>query len=163
LLDWARQRLWTYTRFADDLIFSGKEPFSPQDFVEIQSIAQVHDLYFNAEKTTFLHNQSEKIITGILLTQHGVSVPKPFFDETVAEIHKLKNIIEVQCRNGLPETEWIENFKAEIIGQINFVAYVLGKNAPEVIRLNQLYADAVEIESKSYSEPVSWINLAYLS
>lgn len=92
-------------------MFSGSKPFSPQDFLEIQSIAAVHDLFFNHEKTEFLHHESEKIITGILLTESGINVPRDFFEKTTQEIQKLKTIVEVQSRSSLPETEWIENFK----------------------------------------------------
>jgi hypothetical protein len=60
------------------LVFSGSKPFSPQDFLEIQSIAAVHDLFFNDEKTEILHHESEKIIMGIRLTENGVHVPRIF-------------------------------------------------------------------------------------
>ncbi|MEA5260327.1 reverse transcriptase family protein [Arcicella aquatica] len=162
LQELARKRLWTYTRFADDLVFSADSPFSPNDFTEIQSVATIHDLYFNPDKTQFLHNQSQKIVTGILLTKDGVSVPPDFFDETVLEIQKLKNIVEVQSRNGLPVTDWIEAFKDQIKGQINFVKFVLGDSSEEVQKLVKQYEDAVNDEQLGYSEPVSWINLAYL-
>jgi RNA-directed DNA polymerase len=162
LLEIAQRRQWIYTRFADDLVFSGHSPFSQHDLAEIQSIAAVHDLYFNNEKTQFLHNHSEKIITGVLLTEKGVGVPKDFFHETENEIQKLKTIVEVQSRNGLPQTDWIEDYKNQIKGQINFVKFVMGEFSTDAQKLTKLYEDAIDDEQIGYSEPVSWINLAYL-
>ncbi|MGA0560705.1 hypothetical protein ACO2Q8_28830 [Larkinella sp. VNQ87] len=156
----ARLRGWVYTRFADDLTFSADEPFTAHDVQEIRALAAAHALVFNEEKFAVRSPGTRKTVTGLDLTETRVVLPPAFVDETLAEIGKLKYLLEIHYRSGRPTTDWLDQYQQQIEGQLAFADFVLDPDDAQLSVLRTAYQNA--LLSPDTCEPVSWINTAYL-
>ena len=122
-----------YTRYADDLAFSGR--FSKATCHRLHAlvchIAMDEGFSLNTHKTRIMHQGVRQSLTGLVLNQH-VNYPRYKYD-------KLKAILFNCCRYGA-NSQNLENhddFKAHLQGKI---AYVKTINPKRAIRLEQLFA-----------------------
>jgi len=159
LLDWAHQRSYIYTRFADDLSFSGAMPFSPQMLQELRSMAQVNGFRFNEQKFKIYSPKVEKIVTGLVVGQEAVALPSGFVPELEGEIAKLQTVLEVQHRTGKTQSVWVDKYRQQIAGHLRFASFILGDDHPQYRRLQHLLE--IANEPPNGYDSASWLQFNY--
>lgn len=115
----------TYTRYADDLVFSGA--YISLDFKRfVEGIIEEFGFTINKDKTVLNHSLKKKIITGLSVSGSTVSVPKRYHRD-------LKQIVFYIRRFGL--SSHMKKIKSKnplyletIIGRVSFVLQVEPEN-----------------------------------
>ena len=78
----------TYTRYADDLTFSGDARIAPVLYRAVPDIVQGCGFRLNPAKTRIQPHTSRQMVTGIVVNQH-LNLPRPDYDILKATIHHL--------------------------------------------------------------------------
>ncbi len=78
----------TYTRYADDIAISGYE--IPNDFdVFIEEILEEEGFQVNADKSRYYYGKQRKLITGVVVKNDSIGLPKSFRREIKQQVHYL--------------------------------------------------------------------------
>jgi RNA-directed DNA polymerase len=83
----------TYTRYADDMIFSGEiadRATAAQLAGEIVAIVGKHGFGINSQKTSIAKNGGRKIVTGLSVEGDVVRLPRSYKDEIRQELYFLE-------------------------------------------------------------------------
>ncbi len=115
LMDYARRHHMVYTRYADDMAFSGDCDMS-KHCVEIERIIEQHGFEVNAQKTRIYTGKKRRMITGIVVKDDGLSIPRSYKRKLKQEIYYCKKF-------GV--ANHLENTKAK--KKVNFREYLYGK------------------------------------
>ncbi|MFW2487323.1 reverse transcriptase domain-containing protein [Clostridium chromiireducens] len=87
-----------YTRYADDMSFSFKQEINKQElrnFIGLTSkIVMEEGFKINHKKTHFLRNNNRQCITGIVINNHKIGVPKKWIKTLRAAIYNSKKLIK---------------------------------------------------------------------
>lgn len=118
LSELAEKNKLKYTRYADDLTFSGSQ--IPQSFyVEVEKIVRKERFAIQLKKTRFLHAKSRKIITGVSISSgEKATMPK-------GKKREIRKNVYFILKNGLAEhQQFIKSsdpvYLKRLIGQLNF-------------------------------------------
>ena len=158
LLDFARHHQWTYTRFADDLTFSGHEAISDDQLREVKAICAMHHFGINDAKVRLCSPDMTKIVTGLKVSDR-VELPDDYLPMVLGEIQKYAHALELNHRTGRDDTPWMRKFAQQVEGHLRFVRYVMGANSPEYQRASHAYRKAGE-SAQTY-DAVSWLDMGY--
>ena len=80
----------TYTRYADDLTFSGLSPAKVVQIIPtIKTIIESEGFKINRSKTRIAGSARRKIVTGLIVTDDNVGIGKQKYKELRAKIHHL--------------------------------------------------------------------------
>jgi RNA-directed DNA polymerase len=110
-----------YTRYADDLAFSGDRDFALKIkpfLAAIADIAKSEGFTLNDRKTRIMRRGGCQRVTGIVVNDH-INVPRPLFDELKATLHN--------CRRNGPAAEnraGLRDFHAHLNGKVTWVEQV---------------------------------------
>ena len=110
-----------YTRYADDLLFSGKRSFGrhAKSFAAtVGAIAIEQGFQVNHYKTRIQFASQRQTATGIVLNQHA-NIRRRDYDQLKAILFNC-----VQHGPASQNRDGIENFKQHLNGRINWVAQV---------------------------------------
>jgi retron-type reverse transcriptase len=111
----------TYTRYADDLTFSGDEGFNERVgylMARVRHIAQEEGFAVNAKKTRVLRRSTAQVVTGLVVNDRP-GVPRAEVRRLRAILHRARaEGLERQNRDGRP------NFVAWLRGMIAYVRMV---------------------------------------
>jgi len=127
----------SYSRYADDLAFSGGEEFARaagRFHIQVAAIALDEGFRVNTRKTRLMREGVRQQVTGIVVNSHP-NVARDEYD-------KLKAMLTNCVRHG-PESQNRENhpnFQAYLAGRISYVAMV---NSGRAARLQRLLDDIV--------------------
>lgn len=80
----------TYTRYADDLSFSGDAQIAPVLLKAVPAIARDERFTINQTKTRAMPAHRHQVVTGVTVNQH-TNVPRRDYDRLKAQIHHLRN------------------------------------------------------------------------
>jgi RNA-directed DNA polymerase len=123
-----------YTRYADDLAFSGDACFArgAQRFIVLAAaIALEEGFSLNLRKTRVATSGRQQRVTGIVVNQHP-NVPRTEFDRLKATLHNcVRDGPEAQNRAAHPD------FRTHLAGRIAHVRVI---NPARAARLEQLFA-----------------------
>jgi RNA-directed DNA polymerase len=130
---------YTYTRYVDDLSFSGDANFS-QEFIDQLKVIIVNNRFqINYEKFRINTFNSRQVVTGLVVNE------KPNINRKY--IRKIRAILHNWGKNGifLSTLRYFEGVKHSnssehmfvnsVLGKINFIGYVRGKEDPVYIKL----------------------------
>jgi len=156
----ATAKLWTYTRYADDLSFSSSRPFSADEALTLRQIICEHGFMANERKTRLCGPDDEKIVTGILLRGKGELRPG-FFEEVDKEVQQLAGVVAAQHFHGELRTHWVEKMKQQLRGKIAFVGFVLSVRNADYIQLRNDFYSACAPPEEEFGA-VSWKGFNYL-
>jgi retron-type reverse transcriptase len=113
----ARKLGWTYTRYADDLSFSSKEPSDKIGYLlaRVRHIAQGEGFEVNEPKTRVLKRSARQVVTGVV-TNVRPAAPR-------ALRRKLRAILHNASKTGLPAQNRRRDpqFPAWLAGSVEFV------------------------------------------
>ena len=147
-----------YTRYADDMSFSGSKTIGKKFRQEIGALALSYGLKIHPGKTKIFAPSDIKKVTGILVSDH-LSLPPDLLDDTRHEISKLRNIIEVGNKYGARNPYWVKHYKQKINGYLQFSKQVIGKGDPLIKILQSEYTQA--LNPPRVEDPISWRELPY--
>lgn len=107
-----------YTRYADDITFSGVQKTCPVTPRDIENIIYEHGFRPNKSKTRIRYKGSRMMVTG-LTVGNGVHVPKEYRKQVLRELHFAKKYgPENHCRKVRNEKGY---FREWLLGRIMFV------------------------------------------
>lgn len=104
-----------YTRYADDLAFSGDRRIAPSLLRAVPDILRDEGLRLNAAKTRVQSQAFRQTVTGLAVNQR-VNIPRPAYDLLKATIHRLAD--PADPRRADPA------FRAHLSGRISWVEQV---------------------------------------
>jgi hypothetical protein len=123
----------TYTRYADDLTFSGTHKFAGAltDFIPLtESIIRNERFFLNKSKRRILRRAGRQTVTGVVVNQH-LNVAREEFDRLKATLFNcVKNGPSTQNRKNHPQ------FAAHLLGRI---AHIRSINPARAAKLQALY------------------------
>jgi RNA-directed DNA polymerase len=121
-----------YTRYADDLAFSGDDAFATRAaafLTALENIARDEGFLLNSRKTRLMRRGGCQRITGIVVNDH-VNVPRTAYDE-------LKAILYNCCKSG-PDTQnraGLRDFRAHLEGRVAWVEQVNSRRGQRLRRI----------------------------
>lgn len=112
----ARKHGFTYTRYADDLTFSGNDMDAALRILDVaQRIIGDEDFQVNTSKTRVFRRSSRQVVTGLVVNDR-LGTPRRLRRRLRAILHNARKTgLEAQNRSGH------ENFRAYLAGLIGFV------------------------------------------
>lgn len=121
-----------YTRYADDLSFSGNGFFTNELIDEIKQMISKHQFLLNEKKVRLQSSKSRQTVTGIVVNQK-TNVNRTYVLKLRAILHhwKIAGLDQAAAKHyGLTKADEIVqgSFIHKIKGQINFVGQVRGSN-----------------------------------
>lgn len=124
-----------YTRYADDLAFSGDE-INVKHIDYIKHIINECGFIINNKKTTLQKNNYKRILTGISISGDKIKVPKYYKRELKQEVHFIRKfgILNYIRRNKIKNP----NYLYSILGKLNFWLSVEPKNQFAIKAYNDL-------------------------
>lgn len=123
----------TYSRYADDLVFSGERTLlsGTQRFhVQVAVIALEEGFRLNTRKTRFMGAAQRQKITGLVVNRHP-NIPRKDYDELKAVLHN--SVLHGAATQNLQNRP---DFRAHLAGKISYVASV---NPAKAQRLKLLF------------------------
>jgi RNA-directed DNA polymerase len=161
LIELSKRNEWTYTRYADDMSFSSKREITGEMTKEIEQYCQIYSLHFNPEKFKLYGPKDEKEITGLIVNKDRVGLKPAFIQELEKDIQKLEDINTLIYQYKGQPSKWVDKFKQQIEGKINFVSYIKGERDISPQQLYRKYDNAQnpDIEFLAYS----WDDFPYIS
>jgi RNA-directed DNA polymerase len=121
----------TYTRYADDITFSGDECIAPVLLRAVPNIISDAGFRPNLAKTRTMPAHARQTVTGIVVNAH-TNIPREGFDRLKAIIHHLANPTDPRRHD--------KGFLISLLGQINWVEQVHPQRGH---RLRNALADAL--------------------
>lgn len=159
LMDWTSATHTTYTRFVDDLSFSGDSPVSGDTIDTIRDICKDHHLNINAEKTKVYSPTDTKIVTGLEVADK-VSIPSDFYYELSQDIKRLSRTMETSIiMIGEQHADFVKNFQKQVLGKINFIGMVHGAGSEKYQQYFGDYDQAIHPDIERLS--LRWMDFPY--
>lgn len=121
LAGFAQKHGWTYTRYADDLTFSGGAEQAkkvPALVRMAEQVARDEGFSVHPDKTRVMRQGGRQLVTGIVVNERR-AVPRPALRALRAVLHNAKKTgLEAQNRDAHP------NFRDHIAGKIAYISMV---------------------------------------
>ena len=113
---------WIYTRYADDLVFShpDKNVFVGRLLTYLNRVIRDEGFKINKKKTVIMRTPHRQMITGLVLNESGVRVPKKYLKKVRAMLHNADQLIS---KGDSPDN--ID----EIKGRLSFIKMVMPEYA----------------------------------
>jgi RNA-directed DNA polymerase len=163
LQDYADDRGWTYTRYADDICFSAQEEITREHLADIIDWIEAYGFKLNSGKVKFYGpDDPNKEVTGVLVGQTSVSLPEEYLDSLGRAIEKLNEVIN--AKNAMPSgrtqrTPWVTELKQKVRGKLEFARHVLPEDHDRLIDLEMAHEAAVA-PPEVYG-PLNWLEFGY--
>ena len=126
-----------YTRYADDIAFSGDEVFSERARTLLHvatEIVESEGFVVNARKTRLMRRGARQQVTGIVVNDH-LNVPRPSYDALKAVLHNCaRHGPAAQNRDGVPD------FRAHLDGRVAWVEAVNPSRGAKLRRIFEAIA-----------------------
>lgn len=104
-----------YSRYADDLTFSGNPRIAKALHALVPQIVKDEGLHLNPAKTRTMPNSARQSVTGLTVNQH-LNISRKRFDQLKAVIHACSKPDDIRLTDA--------RFRAHLLGQINWVESV---------------------------------------
>lgn len=119
---WCAGRQIRYTRYCDDMTFSGQ--FTPQDVIAfVQGRLKPLGLFLNGKKTQVLSSGQRQVVTGLVVNEK-LGVPAHDLRALRQEIYYCRKygVSSHMARLGISEPE--EHYLMRLLGKVNYVLQV---------------------------------------
>ncbi|MDX7081672.1 reverse transcriptase family protein [Serratia marcescens] len=120
-----------YSRYADDLFFSGKK-IPSNLYKSIESILQSSGFSINKEKTRHITNGNQKIITGLAVKENSVRIPKSYRRKFCQEAYIF--IKNEKLNNSMKNNNFDPILIDRLIGRASYILQI-EKNNERIIKL----------------------------
>ncbi len=159
LNEYCEQMLWTYTRYADDMSFSSRQPIHSEKTYSVLAILREYGFEANSRKIKTYGPEDDKIVTGLLL-KDTVQLAPGFLEQLEADLDRLAAVIKAQHEQGQLTTKWVDQLKLQVKGRINFAGFVLKRNNPTYMALKSRFYAAVSPPQEDFGA-MSWRGFPY--
>lgn len=149
-----------YSRFVDDMSFSGSQEITQEDLKELTAVINKFEFKINTSKIKFFGPDDTKIITGISLIDNNLSLNESYLNQIRKELQNLKQINLISGYYKSEQPNYIEKYKRSLQGRLQFVKMVLGINNSSYKELNQIWIQANRIRQEEYGA-MSWLDFNY--
>lgn len=153
----------TYTRYADDLVFSSKQIMTQAHLEAIFETIQPFGLTIKSSKTKLWGPSDIKIVTGIVITDKGLELEKSYLDKLKDEIVHYFKAKELISMYDAIQIKKLNKHEQKIEGHIQYIGSIYGKGSA-------VYLDYVKLYERSKNtnqfKKVSWLdfnNYAFLN
>lgn len=150
---------WVFTRYADDMTFSSKAPINAEQFNFLKELITNQGFAINERKLKFYGPNDQKVVTGLLITD-TVQLAPDYLPTLKKDIQKLREIMYAQNEQGQFSTRWVEQFKKQLRGRLNFAGFVLKYNNPTYMALKDGFYEALHPPEEEFSA-ISWRGFPY--
>jgi RNA-directed DNA polymerase len=158
-MTYAADHKLVFTRYADDLSFSSKQDITPEHVEAISTIIQEAGFAVNPEKVKIFGEADTKIVTGLVIAEK-VELAPDFLTNLSQEISQLHHIMTIQNQQGELTTTWVEQFKLQIRGRLNFAGFVLGRRNAPYQQLKDAFYTAINPPEEEFCS-ISWRSFPY--
>lgn len=121
-----------YTRYADDITFSGSELIINNHFFQlISKIILECGFYINYKKVRYCSCRSKQEVTGLILVQNEVHVPKKYIKKIRQELYYIN---KYGLNNHLLKSNVKNSFyKEHLLGKILYVNYIQPRHGKRLL------------------------------
>lgn len=112
-----------YSRYADDLSFSGDSHIVGSLLRIVPQIVRDEGFAINQAKTRLMSNTSRQMVTGVVVNEH-LNIDRKLFDRLKAVIHACRKTNDTRLLNPL--------FRASLLGKIDWVETVNPKRGQKL-------------------------------
>ncbi len=119
--EWCRRKKITYTRYCDDLTFSGS--FEPNEVIAQAALFLSHLGFFLNEKKTVIRRKGQRQFTTGLIVNESVSVPPEYRRKIRQEMYYLQKYGLSSHLEQISETDEITYLRS-LLGRIRYVLYI---------------------------------------
>lgn len=146
LIDFALNNKLTYSRYADDLTFSTNSIIDPECILGIRNLIEKNKFKINEKKFRLQSSNCKQSVTGITVNEK-VNVDRKLLKKIRAMLHdwSKNGLSKATKRHYKIENEIVDinllqiKFMNRLVGYINFVGQVRGKNDEIYNRFKALY------------------------
>lgn len=160
LVQFAEEMLWAYSRYADDMSFSSNQMIRAEKVNSLRQIIKQHDFIINECKLKIYEPEELKIVTGLLVSNKKVELAPDYLPNLKQEILHLGSVYRIQNEQGQLTTKWVEEFKQQVRGRLNFAGFVLKRNHPDYVQLKDQFIQAINPPEEEFGA-ISWRGFPY--
>lgn len=149
-----------FSRYADDFTFSSQKELKQSDLQYFLDILHHYGFLENPIKTKFFKPEDTKIVTGVIITDTGLALPKTYIDQLTEEINRYTVVLAVNQRyqTGMSFKK-LNLLKQELEGKLNFVNHILGYEHPEAKQITTHYIE--QTQTRESFESIDWLEIPY--
>ena len=119
---WCRKRGIAYTRYCDDMTFSGN--FNPNEVINYVRFELKKMGYFLNDKKTFVaHKSNKQIVTGIVVNQK-LNIPRKYKKDIRQAIYYCKKFGVSKHIEFANINDTVESYVLKLLGKVNYVLSV---------------------------------------
>jgi len=123
----AQTKGWRYTRFIDDMTFSGKKRFKEKHIDNIGKLLENEHFILNLDKVSICRMKDEPEVTGLVLKTDKPDVSPQFLRDLQGEITLYRAITDMgQAALQNFNARALQRFRMQVMGKINFLRFVRG-------------------------------------
>lgn len=133
----AREKGWHYTRYIDDMTFSGKKRFKDKHITRIREILEAEGFVVNLHKVEVGRiRKDQPKITGLVIKGDKPDVSDQFLRELQGEIAIYKALTQNPLSIGQNfSAQSMQRFKEQVLGKLNFLRFVRGDTHKSFVKL----------------------------
>lgn len=146
LFFYCRNRNIRYTRYADDLTFSGDDVDVSRVIAYVKMLIAPRHLKLNEEKTKVMRKGASQRVTGVVVNK-VLQVPKSYRDKVRQEVYYCIKYGFVEHMKRIELPRWIRTvrvYQHHLLGKINFVLQINPKDE-EFIRYSNWIKEQIKI------------------
>jgi RNA-directed DNA polymerase len=140
---------WNYSRYADDLTFSGDKPFRRDEIHPVRDIIEANGFSINRDKFRIQPHTTRQTVTGLTVNEK-VNLNRKYYRRLRAILHDWsENGIEEATRKYFrltvdPNYGQTWKFEQSIAGKINYLRMVRGESDPLARQLIEKFLKVCE-------------------
>lgn len=133
----AREKGWHYTRYIDDMAFSGKKRFKDKHIKAIQTILEQEGFVVNLHKIAVNRiHKDQPLITGLVIKNDKPDVSDQFLRDLQGEVAIYKALVANPLSTAQAFTaQTLQHFKEQVLGKLNFLRFVRGDQHKSYLKL----------------------------
>ncbi|MBK6930745.1 MAG: RNA-directed DNA polymerase [Saprospirales bacterium] len=131
----AQSKGWTYTRYIDDMTFSGKKRFRDKHVEAVCKLLEAERFIVNLDKVAICRMKDEPEVTGLVLKGEKPDVSPQFLRDLQGEVTFYRALTDMG--NAALQTfsaQTLQRFRLQVLGKINFLRFVRGDRHKSVVK-----------------------------
>lgn len=163
LEQYAQSQQLKYTRYADDISFSGKVEINKTHLQEIENSLAQNAFHLNINKIRhFKPTDEDKEVTGLIVRKDRIDLPADYLEQLGQAINHLDQIMDAKYSTPSgrgDKAPWIKELEQQIRGKLEYARQILGEDDLQyqdlVIQIEEALAPP------DHYGPMSWLAFGY--
>lgn len=152
-----------YTRYADDITFSGKTEITTAHIQTIEGIIGSHDFHLNPNKIRLYRpEQEDKEVTGLIVRKDRIDLPQDYLNQLGKAINHLDQIMDAKYSTPSGRSDaapWIKELEQQIRGKLEYARQILGEDDLQYQDLVIQIEEA--LSPPEHFGPMGWLAFGY--